>query len=168
MMKGINFAFELANKRVAGKDDPYGCTQEHLGKLKDLSNKIYEAANIATEEHDKVSKSNLAAEALKKQESERKKKSTEVCQTQVDYKIHVLSYNIIKLQDRIENGELILKNEKARGAVSGYVNKETMYESGKLVSDSRKLLDLSFRQYKDIGGKASKIEDVKQLPDPCS
>lgn len=178
------------DKRCADRD-------KYIANLKELLNAVIQAAPTILQNKqymveialaEKIKKQNQEKEkARAKQQSEEKAKADrqaielaetksrgerlrklEICQNTNEFKLYEASATIESNQMIAKNAQLAMQREEDGAKISGYVNKQVMYEMGNRIAGVSRLNKENFEIYKKLGGSARNVESVKSLPNPCS
>lgn len=78
-----------------------------------------------------------------------------------------LSAEIVHARNVVASAQAILDHEKKVEAVSGVADLDTAHKMGELIVYGQQEINNDFSQYRQLGGKATRAEDVVTLDDPC-
>ncbi|PWK82130.1 hypothetical protein [Fulvimonas soli] len=78
-----------------------------------------------------------------------------------------LSAEIVHARNVVSFAQANLDQEKKVEAASGVVDLDTAHQMGELVVYGQQEIDNDFKQYRQLGGKATRTADVVPLNDPC-
>lgn len=109
-----------------------------------------------------------ADERIRQKKDEENSNKLKACQNTNEYKLYETSISIVNGQQTINNAEQTIQREKDGARISGYVNKQVMYQMGSLISRVNRQNDENFDKYRKLGGSAWRIGSVKATPNPCN
>jgi hypothetical protein len=166
--------------------------EQQVAQLKELLNAVIQAGPSILQEkqrlvdeekgkHDKLkAKAREQARAQEKSESERQaiilaeKKGAEEraaklsdCQNTNEYKLFDASVHIVMNQAIAVNAQNEIDRQKEGEKISGYVDKQVMYEMGNKIAGVKRINKDNFEIYKQLGGTARNVESVRTLDNPC-
>jgi len=169
------------NARTGSYQGNSKCTdwKNYEARLKEILNTVIQAAPEILQAKKNMVAIAQASEAKEKADGQAKilaerKKNEErsnklkVCQNTNEYKLYETSTAIVNGQQTINNAEQTIQREKDGSKISGYVNKQLMYQMGNLISMTSRQNDENFDKYKKLGGSAWRIGSVKAIPNPCN
>lgn len=122
-------------------------------------------AKQLAEEKDKADK--LAMVLAESKGREEREKNLKSCQATSVYKLHEVSASIAYNKTIANDAEQKIQHQKEVEKISGYVDKQVMYEMGDRIVGANKLNKENFEVYKKLGGTESSVESVRMLPNPC-
>lgn len=89
------------------------------------------------------------------------------CQASPEGKLAQLSAEIVHARSVVGFAQANLDQEKKVEAVSGTIDLETAHKMGEIIVYGQQEIDSDFKQYRQLGGKATSAADVVQLDNPC-
>lgn len=89
------------------------------------------------------------------------------CQKTPQHQAFFASYTIARNKPFLNHAQQEIQRQKDGAKISGYVDKNVMYEMGNTISRINKENSDAFKIYKKYGGSANNIESVNLLTDPC-
>lgn len=170
--------------------------EKHLVQIKEIFNAVIQAAPmilqekqrlVAMEHAEKLQKQDQANNRVSiKQQAENKAKSDKqanefaeakgreerskklnACQNTNGYRLYAVSATINNNQVIAKNSRLEMQHQEEGAKISGFVDKQVMYEMGNRIAGVSRLNKENFEIYKKLGGSARNVESVNELPDPC-
>lgn len=147
--------------------------EKYFVRFKEILDAVTQAAPTIIEQNKRI------AQAIKdtkdKQNAEEQAQITarenarNACYKSNPYKVYRVSAVIVNFQNQIAGAQRAIEREKAGAKISGYVNKQTMYEKGNLIASLKASNVENFKYYKAAGGTAKNIEGVNEVSvDPCA
>lgn len=133
-------------------------------------NKI-EKANLEKLEEERKSRSaenDLASERARKAKEELERPNRE-CIASNKYKVYKASERISQVNSELIRQKSIMDRERKAASISGYENKDLMYQTGKSILYWQDEQNRAYQAYKSFGGTASSASIIK-APDenPCA
>lgn len=119
-------------------------------------------AKKARVQEERIAKEKALDESIK----ERQRKAIE-CSNSPAYKLYFSSISIIGNISIKENAAAAMQRQQDGAKVSGYIDKKVMADAGLIIADANKRRSELFAEYKRLGGKANKPEEVSAPSDPC-
>ena len=89
------------------------------------------------------------------------------CEASPDGQLAQLSAEIVRARSIVGTAQANLDQEKKVEAVSGVVDLETSHKMGEIIVYGQQEINSDFKQYRQLGGKATSAADVVRLDDPC-
>ncbi|MDP2804365.1 MAG: hypothetical protein Q8O24_00330 [Gallionellaceae bacterium] len=132
--------------------------QDYLLKVKELINAIIQAAPDIKKEKQK-----------EKQKEQEKSAKLAVCQNTNAYKLHRVSKSIEHNNSLINQAQLEMKREEEVAKISGFLDKQVMYNRGNKIALGNRYNAGLFEEYRQLGGTAKSVEQVRatSASDPC-
>lgn len=148
--------------------------QEKQQQVNEKQAKLAQEKRRATEAHQRImDEENAQAAKAAKQQAEKEQRIKESierherCVATDTYKLHTITQQIVFTQQMKKAAEARIQKEDEVAKISGVVNKEVKYEAGKWVVEAKTLLPQLFAKYKALGGTATSLDNVVEVPDPC-
>lgn len=117
---------------------------------------------------EKVIADRAASDLVVKEGRKEREIKLENCRNTNEYKLYKISEVIESNNSMARNAEATIKQEKEAEKISGFVNKQVMYQMGNVIVGANKLNKDNFEIYKKLDGAARNFESVKALINPCS
>ena len=130
-------------------------------------NQANEKARAKQQAQEKADADRKSLELAERVGREERASQLKACQATEGYKLYSASATIEYNQAVARSAELEIQRQKEAGKISGFVNKQVMYEMGNRVAGANRLNKENFEVYKKLGGTAKSIGAVKSLPNPC-
>lgn len=130
-------------------------------------NQANEKARAKQQAQEKADADRKSLELAERVGREERANQLKACQATEGYKLYSASATIEYNQAVARSAEMEIQRQKEAGKISGFVNKQVMYEMGNRVAGANRLNKENFEVYKKLGGTAKSIGAVKSLPNPC-
>jgi hypothetical protein len=140
---------------------------EQMAKIQ-KQNQANEKARAKQQAGEKAEADRQALALAESKGAEERANELKACQATNEYKLYDISSSIENNQSIARSATLEMQRQKEGAKISGYVNKQVMYEMGNRVAGANRLNKEKFEVYKKLGGVARNVESVKTLPNPCS
>lgn len=152
-----------------------GKWEEYNIQLKEILNAVIQAApTILQAKHrmvaeDQATKAKQDAYILaERKKGEEQSNKLKTCQNTNEFKLYKASVIIENNHAIAKNAQLEIDRQKEIQKVSGFLDKQVMYEMGNRIVEVNKLNKENFAAYKKFGGSARNVESVHSLPNPCN
>ena len=139
---------------IVKNDDSVGCSTA--------------AKKLASDNFSDFIKILSASGKIKHQQQIENLKARTACFASGDRKLAHASTEIFNAQTDLSNSKARLAQENDAAKISGFVDKQLMYNLGKTILTDTQWLNTNFPVYKKMGGTAKTPLDVTALPDPCA
>ena len=143
------------------------CTPAHYETLKNLANKVLDAATQVTDEAKQHIAEKEAAEMSKRAEADAKQKALDACKDNSAYDLYQINSAILGLQVQNAQFKAAIDQEKAAAELSGYANQENLNLLGRRIVINEERITRFFARYRELGGTASKADAIKPVANPC-
>jgi hypothetical protein len=130
-------------------------------------NQVKEKAREKQQAGEKAEADRQALALAERKGAEERANELRACQATNEYKLYDISSSIENNQLIARSATLEMQRQKEGAKISGYVDKQVMYEMGNRVAGANRLNKEKFEVYKKLGGAARNVESVKTLPNPC-
>ncbi|MEI7841561.1 MAG: hypothetical protein WCI39_00895 [Gallionellaceae bacterium] len=149
--------------------------QEALDKFKEFINTITQAApDVLAEKKKQAQAKQLVAQKAVDEDRAKtlawmaQQQKLEACQSSDPYKLYQISINIENNQKIAQQAQQEINRQKEGAKISGYVDKNVMYQMGNRVAEVNSVNARNFQLYKQLGGTAKSVDAIRSIPDPCS
>lgn len=137
-------------------DDCRDAQTEKLNKYNDIINAIIAASPDIRQAR------NRQASVAQKDNADQT-----VCYKNNLFKLHTLSNYLIQNRENAKSARKSIIEEQNAAKISGFIDKQKMYEWGQVVQISDSFIKNKFPEYKSLGGKALNIENIQTTSNPC-
>lgn len=139
---------------------------EQAGKIQN-QNRENEKAKAKQQAEEKAKADRQAIEFAEIKGREDRSNKLKACQNTNDYKLYEISTAIEGGQVMVNDAQLEIQRQKEGAKISGYVDKQVMYQMGNRIVGVSRLNNENYQVYKKLGGSAQNIESIHKLPNPC-
>lgn len=153
----VNIILEAAPSIKAESTRMVQSATQQLSKEKNEQ----EAKKLKVQE-ERVAKDRAADETKK----ERERKESE-CLKSPAHQLYFMSLSVVGNIATKQEIASIMQRQQEGAKVSGYIDKKVMADAGLAMGDANQRGSLWFAEYRKLGGKASKPEEVIAPKDPC-
>jgi organic radical activating enzyme len=147
--------------------------EKYFVRFKEILDAVTQAAPAIVEQNKRIAQ---AIRDTKNKEYEdvaaksaAREKTRNACLNSNQYKLYSFSQMIAGNRTQIAWAQQVIEREKAGAKISGYVNKQIMYEKGNQIASLKASNEEKFKYYKAAGGTAKNIDSVNAISvNPCA
>ncbi|GEM_PF-5671033 len=132
---------------------------EREGREAQIATAAQERKKLAEEQQRKLQEQRAA-------EQERRA-ALEVCKKSREARLYELADAILMSRMAIEMSEADIDREKSIGKKTGVINQKALYDAGRLLEDSKALINISMPEYKSLGGSERDLKSIASK-NPCA
>lgn len=147
--------------------------EKYFVQFKEILDAVTQAAPAIVEQNKRIAQA-IRDTKIKEYEdvaakSVAREKTRNACLNSNQYKLYYFSQIIAGNLTQIAWAQQAIEREKAGAKISGYVNKQIMYEKGNQIASLKASNEEKFKYYRAAGGTAKKIDGVIAASvNPCA